>query len=168
MRAVLVASIVLGGVFGTATATVESIDDGVMVISIEVEVSTAAESVVAHLSFEDEPVLTLPLLDRGDGTFGLRTELEPRNYFVVFETVDAEPNTSEPVSLTEMGADLGPEPSSPTTTLAEDELSPASRQLLWLAVALAAASLSLLAFWVLGSRDDDEAGDTRAGEDEEE
>jgi hypothetical protein len=168
MRAVLVASVVLGGVFGSATATVESIDDGVMVISIEVEVSTPAESVVAHLSFEDEPVLTLPLLDRGDGTFSLRTELEPRNYFVVFETVDTEPNTSEPVSLTEMGADLGPEPSSPTTTLAEDELSPASRQLLWLAVALAAASLSLLAFWVLGSRDDDEPGDTRAAEDEEE
>jgi hypothetical protein len=168
MRTVLAASIVLGGIFGSATATVESIDDGVMVISIEVEVSTAAESVVAHLSFEDEPVLTLPLLDRGDGTFGLRTELEPRNYFVVFETVDTEPDTSEPVSLTEMGADLGPEPSSPATALAEDEISPESRQLLWLAVALAAASLSLLAFWVLGSRDDDEPGDLGAAEDEEE
>jgi len=168
MRLVVLAAVVVGGAFGSATATVESLDGGVMVVSIEIEVGVATESVVAHLSFEDDPVLTLPLLDRGDGTYGLRTELEPKNYFVVFETVDIDSQPSDPVSLSQMGADLGPEPASPTTTLAEDELSPASRQLLWLAVALAAASLSLLAFWVLGSRDDDEPDDTRAAEDEEE
>ena len=155
VRGLLLAAVVIGGAFGSATATVESLDGDVMVVSIEVEVGEASESVVAHLTFEDDPVLTLPLIDRGDGTFGLRTELEPKNYFVVFELVDGDEQPSDPVSLTEMGADLGPDPASPTTTLGEDELSPESRQALWLAVALAAASLSVLAFWVLGSREDD-------------
>jgi hypothetical protein len=168
MRGLMLAAVVIGGAFGSASATVESLDGDVMVVSIEVEVGVAAETVVAHLSFEDDPVLTLPLIDRGDGTFGLRTELEPKNYFVVFETVDIDEEPSDPVSLSQMGADLGPDPASPTTTSAEDELSPQSRQLLWLAVALAAASLSLLAFWVLGSRDDDDSHDTEPATDEEE
>jgi hypothetical protein len=32
--------------------------------------------------------------------------------------------------------------------------------MLWLAVALGAASLSVLAFWVLSGRDDDDVGET--------
>jgi hypothetical protein len=168
MRELLLAAVVIGGAFGSATATVESLDGDVMVVSIEVEVGVASDSVVAHLSFEDDPVLTLPLLDRGDGKFGLRTELEPKNYFVVFELVDVDEQPSDAVSLTELGADLGPDPASPTTTLAEDELSPESRQLLWLAVALAAASLSLLAFWVLGSRDGGPDRGSGPAQDEEE
>ena len=169
MTVLLLAAVLIGGAFGSARATVESLDGDVMVVLIEVEVGVATDTVVAHLSFEDDPVLTLPLIDRGNGSFGLRTELEPKNYFVVFEIVDADSQPSDPVSLTQMGADLGPDPASPTTTLGEDELSPESRQLLWLAVALAAASLSLLAFWVLGSRDDGKAGnESRPGQDEEE
>jgi len=164
----LVTAVVIGGAFGSATATVESLDGEVMVVSIEVEVGVAAESVVAHLSFEDDPVLTLPLLDRGDGTFGLRTELEPKNYFVVFEIVDADAVPSDPISLTQMGADLGPDPGSPTTTLGEDELSSESERFLWLAVALGAASLSLLAFWVLGSRGDEPSEENEPAHDEEE
>jgi hypothetical protein len=169
MTVLLLAAVVIGRAFGSASATVESLDGEVMVVFIEVEVGVATETVVAHLSFEDDPVLTLPLIDRGDGSFGLRTELEPKNYFVVFEVVDVESQPSDPVSLAQMGADLGPDPASPTTTLGEDELSPESRQLLWLAVALAAGSLSLLAFWVLGSRDEGKTGDADApGQDEEE
>lgn len=165
MIPLILAAVLIGGGFGSATATVESLDGDVMLVSIEVEVSSPAESVVAHLSFEDDPVLTLPLIDRGDGTFGLRTELEPKNYFVVFEAVDSAEDPSEPVSLTQLGADLGPDPASPTTTLGDDELSVESRRSLWLAVALGAASLSVLAFWVLGSRDDDE--DTHPADDED-
>lgn len=153
----LIAAVLLGGAFGSATATVESIDDEVMVVSIEVEVQSSAETVVAHLSFENERELTLPLLDRGDGKFGLRTELEPKNYFVTFEIVVGDEQSSDPVSLVQMGAELEPGGGAPTTTLAEDELSDESQQMLWLAVALGAASLSLLAFWVLGSRDEDDA-----------
>lgn len=168
----LIAAVVLGGAFGSASATVERIDADIMVIEIKVEVTESAESVVAHLIFDDEPAGTLPLLDRGDGTFGLRTELAPRNYFIVFETVGPEGRSSEPVSLTDLGADLGPETGVTTTTEAEDELSEESRQKLWLAVALGAASLSLLAFWVLGGREEEPeadrvaAGDTAVAEEE--
>lgn len=162
----LLAAVVLGGAFGSASATVESIDGSVMVVELTVEVTESAESVVAHLSFDDEAVGTLPLLDRGDGTFGLRTELEPKNYFVVFETLGAEGQSSEPVSLTDMGAELGPERRSTTTTVADEELSEESQQMLWLAIALGAGSLSLLAFWVLGGRVDEPVdGDGVSGED---
>lgn len=149
----IVVAAVLGGMFGTATASVESIEDGIMVVELEVEAMGAAETVVAHLSFDNEPVLTLPLLDRGDGLFGIRTELEPKNYIVVFEVVGEE--SSDPVSLTQMGADLGPESGSTASTdPEEEELDEETQRWLWLAVALGAASLSVLAFWVLGGRDD--------------
>lgn len=166
MIRLIVAAVVIGGSFGSATATVESLDGEVMLVSIEVEVGVAAESVVAHLSFQDDPVLTLPLIDRGDGTFGLRTELEPKNYFVVFDVVDGDVEPSDPVSLTQMGADLGPDPGPTTTTLGEDELSSESQRSLWLAVAFGAASLSVLAFWVLGGRDREEPQDPALDEEE--
>jgi hypothetical protein len=155
MRA-LITAVVLGGVFGSASATVVSNDGEVMVVEMEVEVTDPADSVVAHLSFEEDEILTLPLLDRGDGVFGLRTELEPKNYIVVFEAVGEGGESSEPVTLTTLGADLGPESGPTTSTLGEGELSGDSQQMLWLAVALGAASLSLVAFWVLGGRKDDE------------
>ena len=159
MRALL-AAVIIGGSFGSASATVESIDDEMMVVEISVEVLDSADSVVAHLSFGDERELTLPLLDRGDGTFGLRTELEAKNYFVVFETIGEDAARSEPVSLSRMGAELGPESgTTATTSVDDDDLSDDSEQMLWLAVALAAASLSLLAFWVLGDRDDEQIDD---------
>ena len=155
MRA-LIAAVVLGGAFGSASATVVSNDGDVMVVEMEVEVTDPADSVVAHLSFEDDEILTLPLLDRGDGVFGLRTELEPKNYIVVFETIAEGGDSSEPATLATLGADLGPESGPTTSTLEEGELSGESQQMLWLAVALGAASLSLVAFWVLGGRKDDE------------
>lgn len=151
----LIAAVILGGAFGTASATVVSIEDDVMVVDISVEVQSSAEAVVAHLAFEEEPVLTLPLLDRGESVFGIRTELEPKNYAVVFEVVGEETSSSEPVSLTQLGTALGPESgTATTTTVADDALSRESRALLWLSVALGAASLSVLAFWVLGGRRD--------------
>ena len=155
MRAIL-AAVILGGVFGSASATVVEMDDAVMTVEIEVEVGVPGDSVVAHLAFEEERVLTLPLLDRGDGVFGITTELEPKNYVVVFEVVGED--SSEPVTLTQLGAELGPESGSATTT-EPDALSQDSQRLLWLAVALGAASLSVLAFWVLGGKgkEDEEA-----------
>jgi hypothetical protein len=162
----IAAAVILGGAFGTATATVESVESEVMVVELEVEVMGAAETVVAHLSFDNEPVLTLPLLDRGDGLFGIRTELEPKNYVVIFEVVGEE--SSDPVSLTQMGADLGPESGSSAATDPDDEeMDEETRRWLWLAVALGAGSLSVLAFWVLGGRDSED-GATLTGSDEEE
>lgn len=154
----LLAAVILGGVFGSASATVESMDDDVMVIDLQVEVMEAPGSVVAHLTFDNTEALTLPLLDRGDGAFGIRTELEPKNYVVVFEAVGEE--SSDPVSLTQLGADLLPESGPATTDPDDDGLSDESQRSLWLAVALGAASLSLLAFWVLGGRGKEEEAAT--------
>lgn len=149
----LVAAVILGGIFGSASAEIDSVEDSVMVVDLSVEVLSTTDTVVAHLSFEDDPTLTLPLLERGGGSFGITTELEVKNYLVTFEVVGEE--TSEPVSLVELGADLVPE-SGPTTTTEPGELSDASQRALWLAIALGAASLSVLAFWVLGGRDEKE------------
>lgn len=149
----LVAAVILGGIFGSASAEIDSVEDSVMVVDLSVEVLSTTDTVVAHLSFEDDPTLTLPLLERGGGSFGITTELEAKNYLVTFEVVGEE--TSEPVSLVELGADLVPE-SGPTTTTEPGELSDASQRALWLAIALGAASLSVLAFWVLGGRDEKE------------
>lgn len=169
MRA-LIAAVVLGGIFGSASATVESVTEDAMMVEIEVEVSGAPETVVAHMSFEEER-FTLPLLDRGDSVFGLHTELERKNYMVVFEVVDEDAASSEPISLQEMGADLSlANGATTTTTESEEGLSQESQRLLWLAIALGAASLSLLAFWVLGDRGEDDEpprDDTEADVEEE-
>lgn len=157
----LIAAVLVGGLFGSASATVEEMDAEVMVVAIEVEVLTTAENVVAHLDFDGEQVATLPLIDRGEGVFGIRAELEPKNYVVVFEVVGGEQSgQSEPVTLTQLGADLGPE-AGPTTTSPEEEgMEPETQRLMWLAIALGAASLSVLAFWVLGGRDGSEEAKT--------
>ena len=154
----ILAAVILSGVFGSASATVVEIDDEVMTVEIEVEVMNPGDSVVAHLAFEEEQVLTLPLLDRGEGVFGITTELEPKNYVVIFEVVGEEP--SEPATLTQLGAELGPESGSPTTT-DPDQLSQESQRMLWLAVALGAASLSVLAFWVLGGKGKEESSESK-------
>ncbi len=160
----LIAFALIGGLFGSASATVDAIGPEVMIVDVEVEVPPAATNVVAHLSFEGEE-LVLPLTDRGDGVFGIRTELPPRNYFVVFEIVGEDGASSDPVSLTELGADLSGDTAGTTTTTAEDEgLGEGSRQMLWLAIALGAASLSALAFWVLGGRDDEKAEEATSEE----
>ncbi len=166
----LLAAVILGGIFGSASATVESVTADGMMVEIEVEVSGAPETVVAHMSFEEER-FTLPLLDRGGSVFGLRTEIERKNYMVVFEVVDEDAASSEPISLQEMGADLSlANGETTTTTESEEGLSQESQRLLWLAIALGAASLSLLAFWVLGDRDQDDErsrDDTEADAEEE-
>lgn len=165
----LIISVVLGGLFGAATATVDSIDSEMMVVDIVVEVTATGGTVVAHLSFQEDPVLTLPLLDRGDGTFGIRTELEPKNYVVTFEAIGEESGSSDPVTLTQMGADLGPHSGDDGGSGSDDDdMSPESRRALWLAIALGAAALSALAFWVLGGRNDEAQLTDVTGTDEEE
>lgn len=152
MRYLLTAAVLLGGAFGSATATVESVDGDVMVVNMEVEVLASAQSVVAHLSFDNDQVLTFPMLDRGGGLFGLTTELETKNYLVVFEVLGSESPSSDPVSLTQMGAEYGQDSSGTTTTTEAEGISNENQQMLWLAIAAGAASLSLLAFWVLGPK----------------
>lgn len=153
---ILVAAVELGGPFGSASATAESLDSDSVLVDLEVEVTASAQAVVAHLGLPGEPELVLPLLDRGNGVFGLRTELERKDYSVVFELIGAAgaSSLSETVSLSRLGADLGESevPGGPIEN-ADDDLSDETQRVGWLALALGAASLSALAFWVLGDRE---------------
>lgn len=162
LRLLLAASVVLGGVFGSATAELETLEGDRMTVDIEVEVLGEPGNVVAHLAFEDDPVLVLPLLSRGESVYGLTTELEPKNYAVVFEAIGEPP--TDPVTLTQLGANLPPELSggtaATTTTTADGEATRETFRWMWLAVALGAASLSLLAFWVLGGDGGEQAGES--------
>lgn len=156
LGAIILVAAQLGGAFGEASAEVDELSDRSMIVDLEVEVVTSADAVVAHLSFDDDPTVAMPLLDRGDGVYGARTELEPKNYAVVFEAVGPAGEMSEPVSLVELGADLG-EPFARTGSTSagarEEGLSPETQRMGWLALALGASSLSVLAFWVLGGRE---------------
>jgi hypothetical protein len=155
LAAILLFAVEVGSGFGVATASVVSTTDESMIIEIRVEVETSADSVVVHLALPDEDPITLPMLERDDGTYGVTTEVKPANYIVMFEAIGDPGAESDQVSLTDLGVDLSS--SSGTTTTAEsEELSAGTQQWLWLGVALGAASLSALAFWVLGGRDRDD------------
>lgn len=154
MAVLVLAAVELGGAFGDAAVRVDEVSGDTAVVEIEVEITVSTQAVIAHLSFEDDPVITLPLLDRGNGLFGIRTELPARNYVVVFEALGADEGTSEPVSFSDLGAVYaGGEPGlRPPIDDGNEGLSTESRRLLWLATALGAGSLSALAFWALGGR----------------
>ena len=147
----------LGGAFGAATATVESISGDSMILTLEVELRSSAEAVVAHLAFDDDPQIALPLLDRGGGVFGIRTELLAKNYAIVFEAIGVDDGLSPAALISDLGADFGDNevPTPTTEPKPEEGLSPATKRFGWLALALAAGSLSLLALWVIIGRDKD-------------
>lgn len=158
----LILALELGGTFGTATATVDSISGDSMIITLEVELKTSAEAVVAHLAFDTDPQVAIPLLDRGGGLFGITTELASKNYAVVFEALGVEDGLSPAALLSDLGADFGDnDVPTPTTEPSPDEgLSQETKRIGWLALALAAASLSALALWVIIGRDkEDEPSD---------
>jgi hypothetical protein len=152
----------LGGGFGTANATLESRGEESIVVDLRVEVEGSPDSVVAHLTLPDEDTITIPMLVREEGVYGVTTEIKPANYMVVFEVIGDPGAESDPVSLGQLGVDFS---SDDGTTLPDEEstISASTRQWLWLGVALGAASLSALAFWVLGGRDQPVAEDVPEG-----
>ena len=166
LAAVLLFAVEVGAGFGIASASVVSMTDESMIIEIRVEVETSADSVVVHLALPDEDTITLPMLERDDGGYGVTTEVKPANYIVMFEAIGDPGAESDQVSLTDLGVDLS-STSGTTTTAESEELSAGTQQWLWLGVALGAASLSALAFWVLGGRDRDEGSDEPDEEEEE-
>ncbi len=148
----LLASVNLGGGFGSASAEVLSINDESMEVEVRVEVQSSADAVVVHFVLSDEEPVTLPLVSRGNGVYGIATELKPANYQVLFETLGDPSVQSQPVSLTDLGADIG-DAGQPATSTTEEGVSSATQGWGWLAVAFGAASLAVLAFWVLGGKD---------------
>jgi hypothetical protein len=147
----------LGGGFGDASAEVVSIGSESMLISVEVEANSSAESVVASFFAPGDGPVTLPLLHRGGNVYGLQTELRPVDYAVVFEILGPEPARSDRISLSAMGAVFGAQSVTTTDPVEEDEqgFSTDAKRWGWLALALTASSLAVLAFWVLGGRDRD-------------
>jgi hypothetical protein len=165
LTASILLAVELGGGFGSATATVVSTTQQSMIVEVHVTVDGDPSSVVAHFALPGEDQVTIPLLPRDDEGFGVRTELKKADYQVVFEAIGDDPGVSDPVVLSDLGAEIeGDDQASE----GEDSPDPATQRWLWLGVALGAASLSALAFWVLGGRDDrdrpEEAGEARSVE----
>ena len=152
LSALLFLSVELGGVFGSAQAEVVSIDDESMTIELEVGVEGEVDAVVAHLALTGEQPLALPLLERGEGVYGITTEVKPADYQVVFEALGEVSSQSQAVALTDLGVELE---DAGTGTTSDEGLSEDTVGWGWLAVAFGAASLAALAFWVLGGRDED-------------
>lgn len=151
----VLAAISLGGSFGEAGASTVTIESESVVVDLYVDVTVSAQSVVAHLSTGEDDTRVISLIHRGGARYGIRTEIPRKDYLVVFEAIAETGHLSEPATLSALGAQLTVPGSA--VTAGEDGEEPAeSTRWGWLAVALGAASLSALAFWVLGDRDDRE------------
>ena len=142
----------VGGGFGLASASVANLTTATIELDLAVEADGAA-TVVAHLIEPGGTQETLPLVPRGGGVFGIRTEVPKIDYVVVFESVDGRGSSeSQPLRLTELGADfavLGVEKVATTTS---DEFSDKTRQWGWAGLGLAALALTLIALWALPDR----------------
>jgi hypothetical protein len=154
LAALVFFAVELGAGFGAATATVVSTTDESIVVDFHVELEAPADSVVLHLALAGEDPIRVPMVERDDESFGVTTEVKAANYRVVFEALGDPGAQSSPVSLIELGAELEGGSESPGDTTESEERAPGTQRWLWLGVALGAASLSALAFWVLGDRDE--------------
>ena len=161
LAASVLLAVELGGGFGTATATVVSTTEQSTIVEIHVEVAASADAVVAHLTLSGEETVTVPMLPRGDGVFGVTTEIRSADYVVVFEAVGDPGAQSQPVRLSELGLDFDSGQVATSTTVEDEQASSGTQRWLWLGVALGAASLSALAFWVLGGRNDPDGDNDR-------
>ena len=169
----LVLSVPIGGAFGEAVAEGTVVGNGVISIELEVEVP-GATSVVAHILDPGDDQMTLAMNPRAGDVFAVAAEVEQADLIVVFEILDGrETIVSRPVNLSELGVDPGVlgsvVPPNRLTSDAEEEaaegvLTPAIRRNLWLAVALAAGALSLLAVWAAGPKPGPETPDSEPAE----
>lgn len=161
----LVLWVPVGGVFGEAVAEGSSTETGLISIEIEVEVP-AATSVVAHIIDPGDGQTTLSMYPRTGGVFAVSAEVEQADLVVVFEVLDGqEVVMSRPVTLSELGVDpaaLGaivePNLLEVETPTPEVGITPATRKNIWLAVALGASALALLAIWAAGPKLPEETG----------
>lgn len=162
LAAVILAAVQIGGSFGEAEATTVSINESSMVVSLSVEVPQEAQAVVVHMGLEGETMVFGMLPGPTPGLWVITREVARKNWQVAFEFIGPVSEISPAMTLGFLGADLSldlPDPGDPGGE-PDDGLSRETQRWGYLGIALAAASLSLLAFWVLGgeSRDIKEAG----------
>jgi hypothetical protein len=142
----------VGGEFGRATASATNLSTTTIEVDLAVE-ADAATTVVAHLIEPGGTQETLPLVPRGRGVFGIRTEVRKIDHVVVFESVGGQgASQSQPLRLTELGVDpviLGVENRPPTES---DEFSDSTRLWGWAGLGLGALALTLIALWALPDR----------------
>ncbi len=146
--AALVMSIQLGGGFGIAQAEATVVDSSTIEVAVTVEAS-AGTDVVVHVVDPGGDQRTVAMIESAPGTYRTVFETRPLDLVAVFEDL-ATGAQSDPLRLSRLGvaAELvGAVPLTPPESEPED------RSLLWLGAALGAASLSALAFWVLGGAD---------------
>lgn len=150
----ILAAVQVGGSFGEAEATTVSLEENSMVIDLTVEVTTSADAVIVHLGLDGETT-RIPMLPReGVGVFGITTEVARKNWIVNFEILGPESEISQPLTLGFLGAQLSEDPEAEGPGESTDEgISRETRRWGFLGLALGAAALSLLAFWVLGGED---------------
>src|SRR5688572_12546253 len=142
----------IGGEFGRATASATNLSTTTIELDLALEADAAA-TVVAHLIEPGGAQETLPLVPRGGGVFGIRTEVRKIDFVVVFEAVDGQgASQSQALRLTEMGVNpavLGVENRPPTES---EEFSDNTRLWGWAGLGLAAIALTLVALWALPER----------------
>jgi hypothetical protein len=147
----IVAQVSTGFTDGAVEGT-EIADDTVR-ITITVRAAPGG-SVVVHLVDPGGEQITVAMAEQSSGLYRAVTDIDQIDYVAVFEGIANPPFQSEPQRLTELGLDralITPDqvfPASPTSTAAEDD----PTRWGWLGLGLGAASLSLLAFWVLGGK----------------
>ncbi len=137
---------------GFTGGSVEGTEIGNDMVRITVTVRAApGGSVAMHLVDPGGEQITVAMAEQSSGLYRAVTEIDPVDYVVVFEAITSPSFQSEPQRLTDLGLDralITPDqrfPAPPPTTLPEDD----PNRWGWLGLGLGAASLSLLAFWVL-------------------
>jgi hypothetical protein len=154
--ALLVTALGMGGGFGNATAEVTVVDSRTVEIAVSVEGASGGQ-VVMHVLDPGGDQQTIAMLETSPGVHRTRLDTRPIDWVVVFENLGTG-EQSDALRLTEIGA--APELLGVIGAMPGPEPEPEDRSLLWLGAALGAASLSALAFWVLGGekRQDDSDG----------
>lgn len=149
--AILLAVAEIGGGFGGASVGGTGTTGTTMEIDLSVTLSGSAGPVLAHLVLPGENQ-TVPLVDRGRGTWEVLVEVRRADWLVVFEDV-ATGELSDSLSLTQLGLDSALLGGPPTATSAGERDSATTTPMAWgwLAAAVLAGG-GAVALVVVGRR----------------
>ena len=139
----------LGPVFQNASAHAEAAGGDLLSVDIQVEVGrTDFTTVVVHFIDPGDDQQTVALINRGGAFYGGQAKVERANLVVVFEGVTADRSSvqSEPTDLISLGVDEDLLVS-PGESVPESSGEQGTPVWVWLALAVVAGFLSVMAFW---------------------